>query len=409
MQQERHIPVQEGGRGTQFILQQEQHVPVQGGAFDDTLTSGFEDTKSDLHYHSDPRDTDNHGDGSVDNERYELQDAEGHISHMQSDLHQRLPRHDHASKQFEQHGLQHKQSRSPLVNRDPEQQQNPYVGQPTPAISGRFQKGRDEHWQLDIAHRGGTLPGQQVSTPYQRGHPNEPEDDDEDQDEYNQLQGMGQQDSDDYGDNESGEDADLPTMQEGGNGHHARQKSGDKGFNPRSEGAETAVSAISRRPSRRDEIERALAARLQDPDRSKLDYDDEKLKSMTYKDLKKETWDPKISSQKRANPAGTQNSEFSFEDCIEYTVKHESAENQVQFFEDMPMTEFEDAGDFFIDKFVDLMQKIKEARKKKRELVTAFETEIEIREKAVRGKSETFDKKFKDMRAGGEGVLRGKV
>ena len=130
---------------------------------------------------------------------------------------------------------------------------------------------------------------------------------------------------------------------------------------------------------------------------------------MAYKDLKKETWDPKTFILKRANPAGTQNPEFSLEDCIEYTVQHESAENQVQFFQDMSMEEFEEAGDFFIDKFADLMKKIKEARKKKRELVTAFETEIETREKAVRGKSETFDKQFKDMRAGGEGVLRGKV
>lgn len=96
--------------------------------------------------------------------------------------------------------------------------------------------------------------------------------------------------------------------------------------------------------------------------------------------------------QKRPNPSQTQNAEFSFEDYFHHVVKEEGAEEQVEFFETLSMEQFEQAGDLFISKFSDLMQQMTAARKNKRKIVSDFETEIELRENAVRGKCENLEK-----------------
>lgn len=62
-----------------------------------------------------------------------------------------------------------------------------------------------------------------------------------------------------------------------------------------------------------------------------------------------------------------------------------------------------------IDKFADLLKQMKQKKQEKRELTEKFEAEIEAREKAVRGKSDLLDKMFDEMKASGEGVLRGKI
>jgi hypothetical protein len=157
-------------------------------------------------------------------------------------------------------------------------------------------------------------------------------------------------------------------------------------------------------------VGKALKARYEDENRFKLDHKDEELEGMTYTDLKKETWDGgKSGGKKRTSPTHTQNTEFTAKDYFIHMVREGDAEAQVKFFEQMSMAEYEEAGDFFIDKFTELMKQIKDSRKKKRDLVTNFENEIEAREKAVRGKSESFERKFEAMRAGGEGVLNSKV
>jgi hypothetical protein len=55
------------------------------------------------------------------------------------------------------------------------------------------------------------------------------------------------------------------------------------------------------------------------------------------------------------------------------------------------------------------MKQLKEKRQEKRRVTEKFEAEIEAREKVVRGKSDLFEKKLKEMQASGEGVLRGKM
>lgn len=400
-QQETHVPMQEAEQQPEFVAQDEQQLLAQGGAFDDTVTDGFEDTKSDLQYNGYDM---NNGEGPIDDDDYELQDQEGRQQRMQIGSRQPVTHHDHHSKHSKQHTLHHQQSRSPLVNQDLPQQHNAYAEQPTHGIVGRFAAPAapaGDKWQQDIAHRNANGLGHQVGTSSLRRHPSDllySED--------NQQQDMGRRDGDEYVSSESGADSDLPEQQNRADGHGMPQI-GDEGFEPRTDGAESGTSTVTRRA----EIQRVLDARLMDPKRNELDHDDETLKVMTFADLKKELWDAELGAQpggqKRQNPTQTQ--DYTVEEGIEYVVQHEGAEAQVQFFEDLSMQEFEQAGDILIGKFSDLMKKITEARKNKRKIVSDFEKEIEAREKAVRGKCENLDKQLNDMRSGGEGVLRGKV
>lgn len=398
-------PVRDAGPDPQFAPQQEGNIPAQGGVFDDTLTSGLEDTKSDVHYNGDSYSIDNHlgepayedGDGQ--------QDEEARDQYINPGPRQSVRSNGRSSPHINQHGLQHKHSRSPLIDKRRDQQPNPYVGQPSLGISGRFQAPVGERWQQDIAHHG-VVRGDGSN---KRGHPNKPDYEDDDQLAQNQQREMvceesGEEDYDD--DSPEGE---LPEHQDNGNGGQAEQAGRQNGVEPGSEGAQTAVSAVSRVHARRDELYEALRTRRENEDPFKLDHEDEDLQSMDYADLKKEIWDAKPSGEKRPNPAQTTNTEFTPEDCFFHMVHEEDAEGQLKFFEEMTMAEYEEAGDFFIEQFTVLMKKIKDARKKKREIVAAFEKEIETREKAVRGKSGVLEQKFETMRAGGESVLRSKV
>ncbi|PMD47264.1 hypothetical protein L207DRAFT_415795 [Hyaloscypha variabilis F] len=138
------------------------------------------------------------------------------------------------------------------------------------------------------------------------------------------------------------------------------------------------------------------------------DYTDEKLKAMKYSDLKAEDWDnypnPKpfeLPAKLRGKPLADQIAYYA--DRAKKNVDSED----VLFFEHLSTSEWEQAGDIIVDKFADLLKQLKEKRQEKRRITERFEAEIEAREKAVRGKSNLFDKKFKDMQISGQNVLKG--
>jgi hypothetical protein len=368
---------------------------MDGGAFDETVTSGFEDTKSDVRYGNEKE-----NDEGPMGEDYELPKKH----RIQPDSRQGGSL---ASKHFpppQRPGLHHKQSRSPLIE---EEQQNANI-QPH-GIVGRFES-RGEQWEQDVAHRGGN--GQPVDFAIS-GHPSYPaysggayED---------KQQGMDFLDSEGY---DSGEELDLSAQQDSGDDCMKHVDEGE----PHTEGADSTVPAVNYRQA----IECAMVARFKNAGGLGPDYDDEVLAKMTYSGLKKESWDGRPFQTKRRNQDSSterpisnervdasstpnQAPEFSFAEGFHYAVTGMPAHDQVEFFESLSMEDFERTGDLFIDKFTDLMQKIKQARKNKREMILGFEKEIEAREKVVRGKSENLDKMLVDMRAGGQAVLRGKV
>lgn len=140
------------------------------------------------------------------------------------------------------------------------------------------------------------------------------------------------------------------------------------------------------------------------------DYDDEALKSMTYAQVEADNWE-----MSRKGPANNDNRPLA-ERLQELVAQIEPEDigrrdnsHGIEFFSSISTAEWEQSGEWFVHKFADLMKAFMEKRTQRRLATEKFESELRAREKVIRGKSDKLDKMFKDMRASGEDMLRGKV
>lgn len=78
------------------------------------------------------------------------------------------------------------------------------------------------------------------------------------------------------------------------------------------------------------------------------------------------------------------------------------------FFATLPLAEWEDAGDWFVERFGELVLKMRDARKERRRVAGEFEEEVARREEFVRRSREGVEGEMRKMRRGGEDVLRSK-
>lgn len=139
-----------------------------------------------------------------------------------------------------------------------------------------------------------------------------------------------------------------------------------------------------------------------------LDYDSNILSSMKYSELKDQPFDSNPKALPSVIPEFLSGPEASLEDHLEHFQGSET-DDQVSFFAQMPLDQWEQSGDWFLGRFGDIMSKLKDARRAKRDVSNAFEEELASREHAVRDKAEGIQEVFRQMRAGGEGVLKGRT
>ncbi|POS86234.1 hypothetical protein EPUL_003535 [Erysiphe pulchra] len=147
------------------------------------------------------------------------------------------------------------------------------------------------------------------------------------------------------------------------------------------------------------------------------DYDDETLKKMTYADLEAQSWEEVPSKKAFSYPRELRGSGTSLETKIDFYLAGTNKEKNnaegsgrktaVAFYEQLTSKEWEEAGEIFMCKFTDLMQKLQEKRREKRELTYKFESMIQARERTVRSQIKAVEKKLQDMRSGGESLLIG--
>lgn len=138
------------------------------------------------------------------------------------------------------------------------------------------------------------------------------------------------------------------------------------------------------------------------------DYNDETLKKMAYADLEKEPWEKSDYKKSFQLVKPLRDTSSLKEKLDHYTFKEVGQDAQVAFFTQLSLEEWEEGGDWFVDKFTEMMTEMKKKRMEKKQIAKKYEDEISAREKLVRGKSDHLDREFKDMRTGGEGILRGK-
>ncbi|KAK9778330.1 putative Extracellular mutant protein 11 C-terminal domain-containing protein [Seiridium cardinale] len=136
-----------------------------------------------------------------------------------------------------------------------------------------------------------------------------------------------------------------------------------------------------------------------------LDYDDSALAAMKYSELKSQDFDfdpaRAESTSAQRPPPGT------LPEKLDHFL-YKDADAQSTFFTSMPMRDWDDSGDWFLEKFGDIMHRLKDARKAKRKLVDDFETEIAEREDAVRNKMYGIDQTLNELRNDGEVMMKNK-
>ncbi|KAK5628529.1 hypothetical protein RRF57_004244 [Xylaria bambusicola] len=133
-----------------------------------------------------------------------------------------------------------------------------------------------------------------------------------------------------------------------------------------------------------------------------LDYDDGALAAMDYETLKLEEFDFDPAQAEARSvyepPRGT------LPEKLEHFLAKDEVD-QASFFTKMSINDWEESGDWFLEKFGDIMARFKEARKEKRKIVRAFEDEIAEREVAVRNKIHGIGQTLADLKSEGESIL----
>lgn len=86
-----------------------------------------------------------------------------------------------------------------------------------------------------------------------------------------------------------------------------------------------------------------------------------------------------------------------------------ASDQQAEFLRDLSIREWEEAGDWFLGRFGDVMKKLVELRRERRNVADNFEKRLAERDAVVARKVQTLDEELKDMKKGGMGILRGKT
>ncbi|PBP21045.1 hypothetical protein BUE80_DR008102 [Diplocarpon rosae] len=137
-------------------------------------------------------------------------------------------------------------------------------------------------------------------------------------------------------------------------------------------------------------------------------YGDEELQAMTYKALKEEDFEAIPIPQEFEYPARISGPSVTLEERLEYYVTRDEKE-QAPFFENLSNDAWEQAGDWFIERFTEFMTGLKKKRQAKRTVAADYEAEVEKRERLVRAHANKYDKEFNDMAGIGKNLLRNKT
>jgi hypothetical protein len=135
-----------------------------------------------------------------------------------------------------------------------------------------------------------------------------------------------------------------------------------------------------------------------------LDYNPDDLVEMTYADLQAESFDEDPQRQSDL-PADIQQ----IADLNErlHIASGLTPTEQALFFRSLPLMEWEEAGDWFLERFGEILNKFKEARKEKRTAAMMMEKEIEDRHNVVTKKMKSTESALQDMKKTGGMVLSG--
>ena len=138
-------------------------------------------------------------------------------------------------------------------------------------------------------------------------------------------------------------------------------------------------------------------------DQLELDFDPANLYTKNFGDLKRMAFDD---DPRAAAPIlGEVDQAKSLTDRLAL-VSGFPPDQQATFFSSLGLDDWEEAGDWFIDQFSQILRRLKDARREKRNLALAFEDEIEQRHEAVSRRRIIVDHALRGMKTSGAAVLR---
>lgn len=133
------------------------------------------------------------------------------------------------------------------------------------------------------------------------------------------------------------------------------------------------------------------------------DYDRDTLYNMRYDALRDESFDKDPREQELALPEDMQ--EKPLVERLQFAQQKLDPLDQAKFFSALPTTEWEDAGDWFLDRFSTIITRTREARQKKRKQAQSFEKRIEMRHERVAKKQRLIEGAMAKMQEQGEGLV----
>lgn len=134
------------------------------------------------------------------------------------------------------------------------------------------------------------------------------------------------------------------------------------------------------------------------------DYDPPDLYKMEYAHLKAESFDIDPSAAEFRFPDNVPINDLPQKlECVAKLNEHDQAE----FFASLSIDAWEEAGDWFLQRFGDLTKRLKETRREKRKAVEALEGEIQDRHNAVSKKQRMTLAAMGEMKESGGKVLQG--
>lgn len=140
-----------------------------------------------------------------------------------------------------------------------------------------------------------------------------------------------------------------------------------------------------------------------------LDYGPAELSKLSYPALYAQSFDTYAGAQKAITaPEQGPVHPTSLPEKLA-TLSTMSQVDRQQVFSDLPLSEWEDCGDWFLEQFGILVTKMRDARKERRKVAQQFEEEIRGRWDAVDAKRKALGKGLDDMKAGGMGLLAGRA
>ncbi|KAI7466191.1 hypothetical protein KC351_g14635 [Hortaea werneckii] len=163
----------------------------------------------------------------------------------------------------------------------------------------------------------------------------------------------------------------------------------------------TSAHFESTKPSERDVAEQMDLGENEEPE---LDYEPQELRSMDYQTLKGTTFDVEPYSSRFSLPNAQPTDDLAQK---LFAASELNRKDQAKYFASLTIDDWEQAGDWFLDRFGDVMKRLKEARREKREVAKRFEDEVEHRHDAVSKKRKLTDDALSKMKTSGALVLQG--